>query len=205
MNEGRAERQKESHACFWHRGLVPTAWTQRPPIPAEVIHEVNSIQPEERFDPNGIAYLDGSGGECSKDPRLRACGWAWIQKYLHDITLEPEFNAIGMYGSLEGYQSVPRAELTALIRFFTFLVGLGPGKTGNHTVYTDNKMVYQGFTAGRHIGHGNMSDLWQLMWDLYQNLEDAGWTITLKRSNPMLLRPKWLKVLALQNLRKAMT
>jgi hypothetical protein len=91
---------RHSQPCFWTRGMVPKAWTERPPIPAEEIHDINVLDPEQRFKPNGETYLDGSGGECSSDPRLRACGWAWAQKRLHDLTLEPHLNAIGMYGSL---------------------------------------------------------------------------------------------------------
>ena len=45
-------------------------------------------------------------------------GWAWIQKAALPFQ---EWDAIGMYGSPEGPQTVSRSELAALNRFHTFL------------------------------------------------------------------------------------
>ena len=60
--------------CFFMRGIVPKDWTFRnqevqdkvEPIPGSDFDEV---------DPDGHFFLDGSGGEYSKDPRLKG---VWV-------------------------------------------------------------------------------------------------------------------------------
>ena len=60
--------------CFYHRGIVPKHWTipDTPNKPEQAI-TLGSAGPTD-----GEAYLDGSGGKYSEEPRLRRCGWAWV-------------------------------------------------------------------------------------------------------------------------------
>eukprot|EP00973_Karenia_brevis_P031414 4333402-Karenia_brevis.AAC.1 len=55
-------------------------------------------------------YTDGSGGERSADPRPRRCGWAWTIKQYSPVAY------YGEYGLMDGRQTVPRADMTAVIR-----------------------------------------------------------------------------------------
>eukprot|EP00973_Karenia_brevis_P072872 10120207-Karenia_brevis.AAC.1 len=61
-------------------------------------------------------YTDGLGGARNADPRLRRCGWAWI---VNSSNGDKAFSPVayhGEYGTMDGKQTVPRAELTAVIR-----------------------------------------------------------------------------------------
>eukprot|EP00973_Karenia_brevis_P066676 9269652-Karenia_brevis.AAC.1 len=61
-------------------------------------------------------YTDGSGDPYSQDPRLRMCGSAWIVSSANaQYNYAPVFY-FGEYGSLNDRQTVPRAELVAVMR-----------------------------------------------------------------------------------------
>ena len=79
---------------------LPLGWTRR-------------VGARDTPDPHMHIYLDGSGGTYSSDPRLRKCGWAWVQ-YIGPT-------AWGQYGALGGVQTVPRAEFHAFMSFLQFL------------------------------------------------------------------------------------
>ena len=103
-------------------------------------------RPKDEFDPCKGTYLDGSGGIYSSDPRARAVGWAWIQLLevpQHEVKPVREDDAIGQYGSCEGPQTVPRAELTAFMKFLMFLYPRMDllDITFIQNVYTDNQAV----------------------------------------------------------------
>ena len=76
---------------------------------------------------------------------------------------------------MEGNQTVPRAELQALISAVTFL-GTAAGHCTIH-IYSDNKAVVDGYKAGRRVGHGNMDDMWELYWSTHDHATNNGWTI----------------------------
>ena len=65
-------------------------------------------------------FLDGSGGTMSRDPRLRRCGWAWVQPDRQCSTY-PLWHTAGKYGTLPGRQTVTRAEMWALLKALQFL------------------------------------------------------------------------------------
>eukprot|EP00973_Karenia_brevis_P053822 7476570-Karenia_brevis.AAC.1 len=58
-------------------------------------------------------YTDGSGGLNNSDPRLRRCGWAWV---LNSANGNMGYAPVGEHGSSDGRQTVPRVELTAVMR-----------------------------------------------------------------------------------------
>ena len=143
-------------------------------------------RPKDEFDPCKGTYLDGSGGIYSSDPRVRAVGWAWIQLLevpQHEVRPVREEDAIGQYGSCEGPQTVPRAELTAFMKFLMFLYPRTDllDITIIQNVCTDNEAVYDGFCAGYKVRHGSMGDLWAQFWMIYQTLQYMGWIIILHK------------------------
>eukprot|EP00973_Karenia_brevis_P063309 8800520-Karenia_brevis.AAC.1 len=56
------------------------------------------------------------GGERGADPRFRRYGWAWI---INSANGDKQYSPVayyGEYGLMDGRQTVPRAEMTAVIR-----------------------------------------------------------------------------------------
>jgi len=175
----RASQGHEDVPCYWLRGITPQAWTHRCTCGGEVNLDESAcctkcgrkepIGPAQTWEfrdtakvhKEGIYFLDGSGGEYYTDFRIRAVGWAWTQLELNSD--EPgakgplwEFpcgyhQCRAQYGTIECHQSVPRAELTALLRLLQHLnrgvldsdVVLG----GAATIYTDHKNVYTGLNG----------------------------------------------------------
>ena len=77
-------------------------------------NNTKTVKPQGEVDPDGHFFLDGSGGEYSKDPRLRVCGWAWVQPA--QSATYPAWPIAGQYGTSPGKQTVPRAEMRALLQ-----------------------------------------------------------------------------------------
>ncbi len=99
------------------------------------------------------------------------------------VRLGKDDDAIGQYGSCEGPQTVPRAELTAFMKFLMFLYRRNDllDITIIQNVYTENQAVYDGFCAGYKVRHGSMGDLWAQFWVIYQTLQIMGWIIILHK------------------------
>eukprot|EP00973_Karenia_brevis_P044032 6099954-Karenia_brevis.AAC.1 len=74
-------------------------------------------------------YTDGSGGERSVDPRLRRCGWAWIINSSNGDCSYSPVAYHGEYGTMNSKQTVPRAEMTAVIRALLVIKATGLGIT----------------------------------------------------------------------------
>ena len=85
------------------RGLVPKSWA-----PVERSETTLGFQGNMTWQPD-IYFSDGSGGAHSQDPRLRRVGWS-IACLKQDAELKE-----ACHGSVPGRQTVPRAELTALV------------------------------------------------------------------------------------------
>ena len=86
-----------------------------------------------------VVFTDGSFGKNISDPRLRRCGWAWIIP-------GPNGPICGVSGNMTGPQTVPRAELKALIEFTLELEHAH--HITNVTISSDCKMVVDLFNAG---------------------------------------------------------
>ena len=80
---------------------------------------------------------------------------------------------------LEGYQSVPRSELYALIAITPYTAALPT--PASLIVISDNKAVVDGFNLGPRApdspSHSNMGDLRERFWAIYAIAQQAGWTI----------------------------
>ena len=80
---------------------------------------------------------------------------------------------------MEGYQSVPRAELYASIAMVLFTAALPT--PAMHTIISDNKAVVDGYNVGHRPGHGNMDDLWERFWAIYEKAKTAGWRVDIRK------------------------
>ena len=83
------------------------------------------------------------------------------------------------YGTMEGYQSVPRAELYALMAIVLYTAALPT--PAPLTIISDNKAVVDGFNAGNRPSHSNMGDLWERFWAIYAIAQGAGWTFQVQK------------------------
>ena len=133
---------------------MPSEWTE---VPAPT--HVTVIQHGYRLHEAAatiVVFTDGSGGKNTSDPRLRRCGWAW------NIP-GPNGPTCGVSGNMTGPQTVPRAELKALIEFILEL------EHAQHitdvTIYSDCKMVVDLFNAG--IERCKLSNLWEMWRDFW--------------------------------------
>ena len=134
---------------------MPSEWTEVPPPTQLVITQLG-----ERLHAVGntiTVFIDGSGGKNTSDPRLRRCGWAWV-------IAGPHAPISGVNRNLLGPQTVPRAELSALIEFVRELE-IDP-HIENVTIYSDCKIVVDLFNAGIH--RCKQSKLWQLWRDVWE-------------------------------------
>ena len=128
--------------AFWLRGIVPAEWTKVPPPPqaADPCEDNIDGEPDRAGTPASRLWCcgDGSGGVNTKDPRLRRCGWAWVElqncngapsSQLHRVKCAP------LHGSR---QTVNRAELLALLDCLQ-------STQGSITFVSDSAYVVNGF------------------------------------------------------------
>ena len=147
-----------ANECLWNRGLPPLS--QYPEVlPQADVLDHFAVGEMDAFKNAQSFYLDGSGGERTKDARVRRCGWGAVVMDFEDPAA-PEL-VVGCCGGLPGaVQTVPRAEMYAAI--FTL------ENTGSQSIqmYSDCKYFVDGFQKGRSrcIESGN-SDLWERFWE----------------------------------------
>ena len=115
---------------------MPAEWTEVPPPTHQVITQLG--EPLTVVGHTIVVFTDGSGGRNSSDPRIRRCGCAWV-------IAGPHAPICGVSGNLMGLQTVPRAELIALIEFVRELE-IHPRIT-DITIYSDCKMVVDLFNG----------------------------------------------------------
>ena len=148
-------------SCFWLRGLVPSHWT------VKVVADKEDLVAEGLFAqtwpislPVGACIcLDGSGGpgQSTTDPRIRRCAWSVV------VVAATDAGAFQILGSLVGNlvgakQSVPRAELTALVKALQ-------ATSGDLQLCTDAAYVLKTFRKCRQPSHFPKChwDLWSLV------------------------------------------
>ena len=144
----------EENRCWYWRGIMPSEWTEVPPPTHQVVTQLG-----DRLYVVGntiLVFTDGPGGKNTSDPRLLRCGWAWV-------IAGPHGPISGVSGNMTGPQTVPRAELKALIEF-TLELEQAPHIT-NVTLYSDCKMVVDLFNAGRE--RCMMSNFWEMWRDFW--------------------------------------
>ena len=109
--------------CFYYRGLVPQVYTTAAE-PSTVMLSVYDNEDQGYTIDGGITYLDGSGGKYSTDPRRRRVGWGWAYFAREDVADDYRYR-LGQFGTLnkpQWSQTVPQAEIRALVAFLRHLV-----------------------------------------------------------------------------------
>ena len=154
--------QKFNKECFWERGLVPAEWTQvRAPTDEHLEVDVGDISSWG----GGWYFSDGSGGQHTKDPRMRRCGWSLVQLRNHSTQeysaqgppTRPEVR-IGAWGALGGKkQTVPRAELFCVLR----LLQRTREVEDKIVLWVDCSYVQEGMQKLKKMQRGANADLWQ--------------------------------------------
>ena len=105
-----------------------------------------------QVEPGLIAATDGSGVEYGSDVRLRRVGWGLV--LLDTANVHP----LGIaYGTVSGLQTVPRAELFALVY-------LASQTEGDVEVLVDSSYVVKGFSKGSKFPQSKNKDLWGSLW-----------------------------------------
>ena len=102
--------------CFWLRACVPKHWTQLDTAPCTQEHHVPPIAPLQQLDSSELCLYatDGSGGEFTKDARVRRVSYGMLAFSGHR---EGSLKVGDMFwGTLAGKQTVPRAETFAVLR-----------------------------------------------------------------------------------------
>ena len=161
--EEAAQRDADEFPCFWHRGLVPASWTQtRCPSDTEEYWDWSFGEILRGTGNQWWAGGDGSGGEHSRDPRLRRAGWSYVVA-AEGVSREPEAAAAerglrGRAGNIPGpVQTVNRGELLAAVVYAEEC-----GAEGRNLHYvTDSAYVVRGW-----LRHGTRKprshrDLWK--------------------------------------------
>ena len=140
----KAEEQKDEFACFWMRGLVPKTWTEANPWPEDAPGIVGCVtwQPD-------IYFSDGSGGVHSKVPRLRRVGWGTVR-----LGQDGELGE-ACHGSLPGKQTVPRAELMALV-----ILAENIEVAGKFELRVDAQYLLTSMASPSRARRGSNGDLW---------------------------------------------
>ena len=162
-----AHRAGQLEEGFWLRGLVPAGWTA--PTDAgktpstELVdgyfagHTIHAGGDLEDHEVANHFYLDGSGGEHTRDSRLRRCGFASVQ--IADDDPDPL-----ILGSLHGHlpgaqrqQKVARAELYAPVRTVELAATNKP-----ICLYSDCASVFDEATPAKPTTRlaGRHGDLW---------------------------------------------
>jgi len=168
--------------CFWLRGIVPRYATYYPePHEDNWLWNINENICE-WFIEQGNIYTDGSGGEFSNDKRIRRVGCAWAFVY-------PGQQSHKMYhgqnGHVVGRQTVPRAELRALIAAMQAIrsyVEMRQYKVNiNITIHIDNKGVVLGTTNKAKTLKTNNVDLWTQYWEVVEQLHHPDITIKIQK------------------------
>ena len=138
------------HACFWQRGLVPAQWLQGSVLQDEdiCVRHWGLFQEYQVVDLPQPAYAgtDGSGGTHGTDVALRRVGWGVA------LLATQRLIPVGaMMGGVPGAQTVPRAELMAVVKFLE--------KTrGSVVIFCDAMYVVKGWHKRKHSSN---IDLWK--------------------------------------------
>ena len=134
-------------------------------------------------------YTDGSGGRSTSDKRLRRCGWAWVVP-------RPGTNRDALYGArgaLEGKQTVPRAELLAILTCLMDIKGHATIK--NETIYSDCKMAVDGVAKGRqYTSKTKLGQLWASVWDGFEECLANGMHIEVLKVKSHENLARWQKL-----------
>ena len=149
----RAFREIDDVSCFWTRGLPPAAWTyNRAGLHKLDFREYWAEGGRVCGTVNGTEVIfgsDGSGGKHAGDWRLQRCGWGWVA-----LDKRTKLPLAAGRGAVPGAQTVPRAELCALIDLAAY-------SSGPLFVVVDASYLIKGYQKGKKaLQCGPNGDLW---------------------------------------------
>eukprot|EP00973_Karenia_brevis_P059517 8286977-Karenia_brevis.AAC.1 len=111
--------------------------------------------------------------------RLRRCGWAWIINRANSYYVRAPVAYYGEQGSLHGRQTVPRAELTAVMRALLAVENTGHGLR-HVAIWSDSKTVVDGYTRkGKATLHSPLGADWEDLWDRADALTARGFDVVM--------------------------
>ena len=148
-----ARQQHTMYPCLWLRGLVPKGWTIGRPEGRPKKQTWGCLSGPRYDIPEGVlAASDGSGGEQGQDARLARVGWGLV------LLSRSSANLLGLsFGSVPGGQTVPRAELYALVE-------LVRSTEGFVEVLIDSSYAVEGYAKGPVHHQSANQDLWDNLW-----------------------------------------
>ena len=161
---GQAQAEAGKFSCFWLRGLPPAGWTSEHPDLKEYVSFREYWSPGDGGEIHEIVGTsvcigtDGSGGMHARDPRLRRCGWGWVA-----LSVDTMLPCAAGRGTVPGRQTVPRAELAALVDVIAHT-------SGDLLVAIDNEPTIKAYRRGPgHCCSSHNGDLWCVLFQLLGN------------------------------------
>ena len=171
-------RDFEAWPIFWARGLMPKEWQEPQSKPSSVAtartFEIGMRSSMEEM-PLQLWGTDGSGGKYGNAMHLMRCGWG--AACTRPNPMHPSV-VYGMYGDLPSYsdeedsQTVPRAEIHALIQAVSIEDGV------DKIIYVDSEHVVTGANSKEKAMKSANMDLWEKHWSL---VEQQRCTIMVRR------------------------
>ena len=159
--------------CYWWRGLQPLEETT--PIHApRASYKMLGAAANTYLGTKITVYTDGPGGKFSPDPRLRRCGWAWVcpQDGSNKIARH------GAFGSLDGKQTVPRAELRAILECLNDLKQCP--NLEEIILYSDCKLAVDSFAKGKAYSQlTKCGAIWADIWSIIEELRAKGVSVSM--------------------------
>ena len=144
------------HECMWFKGILPgqrvaepVGWLDEAECEATVLGKFSQI-----LNKTGKVGTDG-GGDQEKDPRNRRVSSG-------AAVFDPDTNDVAMlFAKVPGNQTVPRAELYALLQTIVRMKD-----DIEYTVYVDASYVLNGLTSRtKHYSQGTNGDLWTRLYE----------------------------------------
>ena len=144
-------RGRFPHQCFWLRGMVPSGWTRLAYKAEKCQVEKTGIFLEGEQDVSCLVVgTDASGGPYTKDPRLRAVGWAVVigRRQGHQVEVLGTISGVLMPPA-----TVPQGEHAAIIEAL---------KRTNGDLATDCKGALKTLTS--RVPHKSSMPEWGEVW-----------------------------------------
>jgi ribonuclease HI len=152
--------QVGKNEAFWVRGLMPEAWLP----PRRDIKERWQCHGDFEAFRNATHFgTDGAGGKFNSCPRLRGCGAGAAAVSQFENPLELVLLG-GVSATVEGRQTVPRAELTAVC------IVLALARQSHIFIFIDASYVFNGLKKGAaKSSEGVNGELWVRFWELLKH------------------------------------
>ena len=184
-----AEKGWNTHRCLWARGLLPRDLACPAPYDKERTYDDVKITATPNFErmakASGRGGTDGAGAPKSLPPQCRrvASGGAVSTIMGADLWGAGEYG--GFWAAVPGRQTVPRAELWAVIVFLSRIP-----RSLNMKLCIDASYVVNGLAKIKNRMAGDNGDMWTLLYDILQTRRAAGSDSELVKTKAHSDKPK---------------